>query len=136
MIIKLANGSELTVLGVHGRNVNYQGVNRDSLILLFDVNIYTLTEISDLFTAENCATIALIDDGCMSLHENYTIRINAGVGYKDFVLRGNTSGDEQQQRVYIQIAQSTLAERVIENVLETVDLLVLDALIEAKNGEV
>ena len=127
MKIKLTDGTELNALGVHGRTINYQGVQRDSLIFLFDPQAITLEQVCTAFVAENCQSITIEDSSGTYIHENYTIRVEVGCGYKDMALTGGV-GNDMTQCVYVRMAQSTLAEREIQQQQEIIDMLLVAAL--------
>ena len=129
MKVILSNGKELEAKGVHGRSIMYQGVQRDSLIFLFDAESESLTDAMTDFTAENCAAITLEgDDGEQFIHEHYTIRTELGYGYKELVLTGGVSGNDDSKVVYVRMAQTTLLERMVESQQEAIDNLIAAAL--------
>lgn len=129
MKVTLSNGKEIEALGVHGRNISYQGVQRDSLLFLFEIDNESLTDAMTDFTAENCKVVTLeSDDGEQFIHEHYTIRTDLGYGFKDFVLTGGISGKDDTKVVYVRMAQTTLLERTVENQQEAIDNLIVAAL--------
>lgn len=129
MKITLSNGMELEALGVHGRSINYQGTQRDSLIFMFDPDSYSLNDITNAFSEENCSAITLEDgNGNVYVHENYIIRIEAGIGLKEVIKSGGVSNDNTSQSVYVRMAQTTLTERKLMNQQEVIDALVAQAL--------
>lgn len=130
MEIKLSNGAQLNALGVHGRKVNYQGVQRDCLIILIDPQTVTVEQVCAAFTEENCRSIEIADSDGTYIHEHYTIRVEVGQGYKDMALTGGVSGNDMTQVVYVRMAQSTLAEREIQQQREVIDQLIVSALEE------
>ena len=129
MKIVLSNGKEFEALGVHGRPLNYQGVMRDSLIVLFDPEKVSVEEIMKEFTEANCSAITIDEnDGNIFVHENYTIRIEVGCGYKEMVTSGGISGNDVSQCSYVRMAQTTLSERTIQKQQEIIDTLVVAVL--------
>ena len=129
MKVTLSNGKEIEALGVHGRNISYQGVQRDSLLFLFEIDNESLTDAMTDFTAENCKVVTLeSDDGEQFIHEHYTIRTELGYGFKDLVLTGGVSGKDDTKVVYVRMAQTTLLERTVENQQEAIDNLIVAAL--------
>ena len=129
MKVTLSNGKELEALGVHGRSISYQGVQRDSLIFLFEIENESLSDALEDFTAENCGSITLTnDDKEQFIHEHYTIRTELGYGFKDFVLTGGISGKDDTKVVYVRMAQTTLLERTVESQQEAIDNLIVAAL--------
>ena len=129
MKVTLSNGKELEALGVHGRSISYQGVQRDSLIFLFEIENESLSDALEDFTAENCGSITLKnDDEELFIHEHYTIRTELGYGFKDLVLTGGISGKDDTKVVYVRMAQTTLLERTVESQQEAIDNLIVAAL--------
>lgn len=129
MKITLSNGTEFEALGVHGRSMNYQGTQRDSLVFMFNPDDYSLNDIVNAFNEENCSAITLEDsNGGTYLHENYTIRIEAGIGYKEMVKSGSVSSNDTTQAVYVRMAQTTLTERKLMSQQDVLDALVVQAL--------
>lgn len=132
MILALANGNQMDCEGIHGSPVNYQGVTRDCLTFLFSPNT-SLDDLLKLFTPENCTIVTVKDDSGEFIHENYTIRTSVGKGYKDLAVRGmsgagGTVKEEEKQVCWVSMAQSTLAERTLQNQQDTLDALIISAL--------
>ncbi len=127
MQIKFSDGVELEALGVHGRNIYYQGVSRDCLIFLFDPETVSPEKIRARFTSENSTAITVIDENGTYIHENYTIRIETGEGYVSHIL-DEAIGQDLRQCVFVKMAQSTLAERKILEQQAAIDALVVAAL--------
>jgi len=125
--IQLANGAQLDALGVHGQNIFYQGINRDCLTFLFDPETVSLEVVCAAFVPENCTAIQITDDTGTFLHENYTIRVQAGTGCQEYVLTGSVKEDTGLC-VFVKMAQSTLAERQILEQQAAIDALVVAAL--------
>ena len=129
MKVILSNGKEIETRGVHGRSIMYQGVQRDSLIFLFDAEQESLSDTAEDFTRENCASITIIgDDEEQYIHEHYTIRTELGYGYKELVLTGGVSGNDDTKVVFVRMVQTTLLERTVENQQEAIDSLIISAL--------
>jgi len=127
MKIQLANGAQLDALGVHGQNIFYQEINRDCLTFLFDPETVSLEAVCATFVPENCAAIQITDDTGTFLHENYTIRVQAGTGCQEYILTGSVKEDTGLC-VFVKMAQSTLAERQILEQQAAIDALVVAAL--------
>jgi len=127
MKVKISNGSEFEALGVHGRNVYYQGVSRDCLIFLFDPDTVTLESVRSAFTADNCLSIEVTDGSGTYIHENYTLRLELGEGYISHILDGSV-GQDTAQCIYVRMAQTTLAERKLLQQQAAIEALVVAAL--------
>ncbi len=149
MQIKFINGASLECLGVHSTQVYYQGVARDCYTFLFDPEIVSLTEIEQLFTAENCKQLTLVTENEVSqtvaneetitktvvdgfVHEHYTVRIGYGCGFKqsavESIAYSGNSSEHPEAVNWVKMLQTTLAERSIENQQEVLDALVVEAL--------
>jgi len=130
MRIVLTNGTELVATGIHAQQVTYQGVLRDCLIFLFDPETISMDEAGKLFCADNCSTIKIVDEEGEYLHSNYTIQLEIGRSIKEIALYGTMAGSEQagfdmSNRVYVKMAQSTMAERQLERQQEVLDALLI-----------
>jgi hypothetical protein len=128
MTITLANGTTLEGKGVHGRTLSYQGVQRDSLIFLFDPDQLSIAQAADVFTEENCRQITLTNESGTYLHEHYTVRMEIGQGYQDMALTGSVSGNNLDQVTYVRMAQSTATERLLQEQQRAIDYLLVAAL--------
>lgn len=129
MKVTLTDGKVFQILGVHGKTMNYQGVTRDSLIFLFDPDKVSLDSVLEAFTEKACSSIAITDDdGNTFFHEDYTIRIEAGTGYKEMIMTGGVASTDTDQTVYVRMAQTTLTERTIQQQQDTIDALVVAVL--------
>lgn len=129
MKVTLTDGKVFQILGAHGRTINYQGVQRDVLTFMFDPEKVSLDDVLEAFTETACSSLAITDDeGNTFFHEYYTIRVEAGIGYKDMVVSGGTSTAETAQTVFVKMAQTTLTERTIQQQQDTIDALVVAVL--------
>lgn len=127
MTIKLKNGIEIECLGVHGGNVMYQGVNRFSLTFLFSYES-DLEDLSTKFSPDNASEIAIVNEGSEDVHSYYTIRVSCGKGRKDSIL---SYGIESPDMVaWVKMAQTTLQERTLQSLQDTVDMMILTSLEE------
>lgn len=132
MTVTFQDGTSLPLLGVHGRPVNYEGVQRDSLLFLMDPERVPIQAAMEAFTPENCQAVTLAaEDGAHPeafVHENYTIRVEVGQGSRDYALSGSVTELKQIPAVYVRMARSTLAERTLQAQQEILDSLVVAAL--------
>lgn len=127
MIIKLANGTELTALGVTGEKRNVQGARRDVLSFIFPAET-SLDEMDALFTAENCKSITLVNGETENIHTNYTIR--AELKREPVLVSAATDTEDAvyENRVTVAMAQMTYQESRIDSLTEAVDMLVMESL--------
>lgn len=129
--IKMANGNILDCVGVHGWPIEYQGVKRDSLTFLFNEN-QSIDYLNDVFSPENCKDITIISDSGEDIHSNYTIRIGMGKGYKNIALANTyaigSSEEDMKKYCWVQMAQTSLAERELQNQAEVLNLLLINEL--------
>lgn len=127
MIIKLKNGTDLDCLGIHGGKVMYQGVNRDSLTFLFAYDL-DLEDLSFKFSPDNTSEITIYSEDSVDIHSYYTIRVSCGKGRKDSIL---SYGIESPDMVsWVKMAQTTVQERTIQSLQDTVDMMILTSLEE------
>lgn len=127
MIIKLANGTELTALNVMGEKLNVQGARRDVLSFIFPAET-SLDEMDAIFTAENCKSITIVNNETEHLHTNYSLRVELKREPVEVSPATDTTGAVYENRVIVAMGQLTYAERQIESLTETVDLLVMENL--------
>ena len=131
MQIKLADGTTLEVIAVHGASRYFQGANRDSLEIQVEKGKYTLESLDALTgNPENTKKLTILDGKNEYIHDSYTLR--AALSVRPVVVTENTSGApaESEERVCIVLAQKTYAELELESLRDTVDTLVLSALKE------
>lgn len=127
MIIKLTNGTELTALNVMGEKLNVQGARRDVLSFIFPAET-SLDEMDAIFTAENCKSITIVNNETEHLHTNYSLRVELKREPVEVSPATDTTGAVYENRVIVAMGQLTYAERQIESLTETVDLLVMENL--------
>lgn len=122
MIIRLANGTELTSLGVKGEKLNIQGARRDVLSFLFPENT-SLDELDSIFTGENCKSISLIKDETEYIHNNYTIRVE--LKREPVLVTPATESEDAiyENRVTVSMAQTTYQENQIAAMKASMDAL-------------
>lgn len=132
MTLTFQDGTSLPVLGVHGRTMNYEGVFRDSLLFLMDPEEVSLQTVIEAFTPERCKILQLTDKTGQRqetfIHENYTLRVEAGQGSKDYAVSGSVTEIEQTPVVYVRMVQSTLTERTLLQQQELLDALIVASL--------
>ena len=127
MIVQFTDGRQLTCETVHSRPAYYNGTNRDQLTFIFpeEAGIQTIL---DHFTPENCKQIYLEDEsGEQFLHENYTIRMGAGVKERGTLLG---VGEDLDHRMvsYVDMIRTTYAEQQLETLRGAVDLMLIESL--------
>lgn len=125
--IHFKDGRTLICETVHSRPQYYNGINRDKLTFVFPEEMDIATIINH-FTPENTKQIYLEDEsGDKFLHENYTIRLGAGVKERGALLG---IGEDLDHRMvsYVDMIQTTLAEQELENLRDAVDLMIIESL--------
>lgn len=131
MQIKMTNGNILDCVGVHGWPIEYQGVKRDSLTFLFNEN-QSIDYLNDVFSPEKCKDITIISDSGEDIHSNYTIRIGMGKGYKNIALANTysigSSEEDMKKYCWVQMAQTSLTERELQNQSDILELLLISEL--------
>ncbi|MBD5135250.1 MAG: hypothetical protein HDT39_04710 [Lachnospiraceae bacterium] len=130
MLIHFSDGRQLTCETVHSRQVYYNGTNREQLTFVFPEEM-DISTILDHFTSANCKQIYLEDDsGEKFLHENYTIRMGAGVKERGTLIG---VGEDLDHRMvsYVEMIRTTYAEQQLEMLNDVVDMMLIDALKEA-----
>lgn len=110
MKIILTNGTELTPIAITGGKRYVQGVNRDALAFVFPAS-EGFNSLDTLFTAENCESITIEEDGGVAyIHKGYTIR--AELVKNPVEVQPATSETEAvyEDRITVTMAQRTYAE--------------------------
>lgn len=130
MKIILLDGTELESLGVHGRTITYQGINRDSLIFIFDPNVVDINTVKEKFTPENCESIILVEDHDEFIHENYCIRTELGQTDRSLLLNeiSRNDGVQSSEVVYVKMAQMSYTEMQVKKQQEAIDALIINSL--------
>lgn len=124
------NLSELESLGVHSKSIVYQGVDREMYLFLFELDKYSLEELLNTFTEENCKSIVIIDDEeNQFVHENFTLRIAAGIDHLEHLI-GRFSSSDTTQVAFVKMAQTTLSERTLQTQQDAINKIVLSMLEE------
>lgn len=126
MKIKLGNNQELNVLVVNAYTQYIQGFQRDVLDFHIEKGLYSFEELESLFTLENTDKIYIItDEGTEYLHEGYTLRTSISLE-RDLTQVQNEI--ESQEYISIKMAQKTYQEKMLKQLQDTVDMLVLSNL--------
>ena len=128
MNIKLANNAELSPIVVTGCSRFAHGANRDTLNFIFPAT-EDMAALDSAFSAENCEKITIIgDDGSENIHTGYTIR--AELSKKSVEVTPATEEAEAvyEDRITVSMSQRTYAESQLASLTDTVDVLVMESL--------
>lgn len=129
MKVILANGLERDCTVVTGGQTYTQGANRDALTFVFPET--SIDEIDADFTEVNCESITLVgDDGSENIHKGYVIRTELVKKPVVVTPATDTEPEVTEMRVMVTMAQRTYAETQIASLTETVDILVMESLME------
>jgi hypothetical protein len=131
MKITLNNGATLDALAVNGSKRHFQGELRDSLEIQFAKEEVNFGQLDTLFLEpENTKRIILQQGDEMYLHENYILRVSLSLSPVVVTPATDTEPEVTEERYSIVLAQKTYKEAQMESLRETVDLLVLESLLE------
>lgn len=138
MNIKLSNGTVLSPILATGETRYVQGANRDTLNFIFPAT-EGMEALDAAFSAENCESITVLEavevpDGTTTeqsyLHKGYTIR----AGLKKEAVEVTPATEEAEavyeDRITVSMSQRTYAESQLASLTDTVDVLVMDALMQ------
>lgn len=136
MIVELVDGTHLVAVDTRAYVINFQNAPRDCIELHFDANTYSLDEIDAVFTRENSMAITLIDDRVepnnVAVHRDYclrrSLRKTTDHSYGGQTTIGSLQHDADDERVIVEMAQLTEAEKVQADLLDAVDTLILSSL--------
>ncbi len=138
MNIKLSNGTVLSPILATGETRYVQGANRDTLNFIFPAT-EGMEALDAAFSAENCESITVLEavevpDGTTTeqsyLHKGYTIR----AGLKKEAVEVTPATEEAEavyeDRITVSMSQRTYTESQLASLIDTVDVLVMDALMQ------
>ena len=138
MNIKLSNGTVLSPILATGETRYVQGANRDTLNFIFPAT-EGMEALDAAFSAENCESITVLEavevpDGTTTeqsyLHKGYTIR----AGLKKEAVEVTPATEEAEavyeDRLTVSMSQRTYTESQLASLTDTVDVLVMDALMQ------
>lgn len=130
MIVKLADGIELTPIMVTGVKKTVQGVPRDTLTFVFP-ETEDMAELDTHFSTENCEVLTLTEgNGDEYIHNGYTIRVELSKKSVEVTPATEGAAAVYESRITVSMAQRTYAESQIASLTETVDYLVMESLME------
>lgn len=129
MKLILSNKKECDILVATGERRMIQGVDRDILTFVFDTT-YTLADLDELFSPENCESITLVEDetGTEYIHKDYTIRVELKKCKEEVSPATECSDAIFEERIFVSMAQRTYAENQMASITETLDVLVMESL--------
>ena len=128
MKIILNNGKELSPILVTGGPRMVQGASRDTLNFIFPAT-EDMAELDSAFSDENCEKITIIgDDGSENIHTGYTIRAELSKAPVEVSAATAETDAVYEDRVTVSMAQRTYAESHLASLTDTVDVLVMESL--------
>lgn len=143
MKLILNNGMELNPILVTGGERHVNGAPRDTLTFVFPEET-SLDELHAIFTEANCESIKLIDEKLNDngeteveeyIHTGYVIR--AELSRTPVMVAPATDDHEEitENRVTVSMALRTYAEKQLASLTETVDVLVMESLMDIVDTE-
>lgn len=128
MKIILTDGTELNLIMVTGAASYVQGANRDTLSFIFPA-FENMMLLDMVFSSANCETITIVgDDDSMSIHKAYTIRAKMEKSVVEVTPATPETEAVYEERITVAMAQRTYAESQLAALTDTVDVLVLESL--------
>lgn len=128
MNIKLNDNTELTPIMVIGETRRIQGASRDTLNFIFPAT-EDMAELDSAFSAENCEKITIIgDDGSENIHTGYTIRAELSKASVEVTPATESEAAVFEDRITVSMSQRTYAESQLASLTDTVDVLVMESL--------
>ena len=129
MKIILNNGTEMTPSMVTGGPKFVQGASRDTLNFIFPAT-EDMTALDAAFSAANCESITIVgDDGSEAIHKGYTIRAELKKESVEVTPATESEAAVYEDRITVSMSQRTYAESQLASLMDTVDTLVMDALL-------
>ena len=128
MNIKLNDNTELTPIMVIGETRRIQGASRDTLNFIFP-ETEDMAELDSAFSAENCEKITINgDDGSENIHTGYTIRAELSKASVEVTPATESEAAVFEDRITVSMSQRTYAESQLASLTDTVDVLVMESL--------
>ena len=128
MKIILNNGKELSPILVSGGLRHIQGASRDTLSFIFPADV-SMASIDEAFTASACEKITIIgDDGSETIHTGYTIRAELSKASVEVTPATESEAAVFEDRITVSMSQRTYAESQLASLTDTVDVLVMESL--------
>ena len=128
MKVILNNGTELTPISITGGPRYIQDSNRDTLSFIFPAT-EDMTVLDATFSATNCESITIVgDDGAEAIHKGYTIRAELSKASVEVTPATTDSVAVYEDRITVSMAQRTYMESQLASLTDTVDVLVVESL--------
>ena len=128
MKIILNNGKELSPIMVTGGPRMVQRASRDTLNFIFPADV-AMASIDEAFTADACEHITIIgDDGSENIHTGYTIRAELSKASVEVTPATESEAAVFEGRITVSMSQRTYAESQLASLTDTVDVLVMESL--------
>ena len=128
MNIKLSNETVLSPIVVTGESRYVQGASRDTLNFIFPAT-EDMAELDSAFSAENCEKITIIgDDSSENIHTGYTIRAELSKAPVEVSTATDEAEAVYEDRITVSMSQRTYAESQLASLTDTVDVLVMESL--------
>ena len=125
MTIRLTNGTELTPISVLGARRTVHGTSRDALSFVFPADT-SMDEVDNVFTATNCETITLIEEGSEYIYSGYTIRAELKRVPEEVTAETSTEAAVYENRVTVVMAQRTYSETQMMEMRALLDSLIAE----------
>ena len=126
------NGTEVAFIECYSATEYVQGAERDVLDFRFDASQVSLDDIDKLFTSDQCSHLTIREtvEGERTeefIHENYGVRV--ALCKQRFTL-ATENGAEEVEQISVKMAQYTVVELQMISLTETVDVLVMESLLD------
>ena len=125
------NGTEIAFIECYSAPEYVQGAERDVLDFRFDASQVSLDDIDKLFTSDQCSHLTIRETvGEQTeefIHENYGVRV--ALSKQRFTV-ATEDGAEDVEQISVKMAQYTVVELQMISLTETVDVLVMESLLD------
>lgn len=128
MKIILNNSTELNPITVTGGRRMVQGASRDALTFVFPAS-EGMENLDAIFSANACESITIVENESTEyIHKGYTVR--AELSKASVEVEPATAETEAvfEERITVCMAQRTYTESQLASLTDTVDVLVMDSL--------
>ena len=128
MKIILANGTELSPLLITGSPLYVQGAKRDTLTFVFPAT-ESMEALDKAFSETACETIKVIEEeGSEFIHKSYVIKAKMEKTLVEVEPATSETEAVTEERIFISMAQRTYLENQLASLTDTVDVLVMESL--------
>lgn len=128
MHVILADGTEIYPMNAVAGKEYIMGYNRDVVTFIFDDSV-SMEAIDAIFQEAACETFTIIEETIeqpmVYVHEGYTLRVGLSKEREEVITETATEEAVYMSVIKVRMAQRTYSETVLQNLQDTVDMMLL-----------